>query len=595
MPLWKPLRATLAVIALTHAGTSLAEDNPTDCRESSAVTVWTSPARPVPGEPLRIMVVATDHAADGMTIIDDRGMGSPVRVTRRGGPPWSLEGEVRSFSATRPMQIEVHRDGETVGCRRLPMDSRTFSAGANPSPSWNRETEAFYSAWIETLFDAPASENLSFKSLEPVLRDPERNFLYDHLNQGEDARLPATPDCADLPYFLRTYFAWKIGLPVAFRACDRGTASRPPRCGPSTVDDRFTQGSASASRFTGLMRQIADTVHSGSARTALDDESTDFYPVALDRDSLWPGTIYADPYGHVLMIAKWLPQESSGSGTLMAVDAQPDNSVARKRFWEGNFLFASNPGAGPGFKAFRPLTSDSGHLRAPSNRWLAVHAPVAPYSDQQEGMDPDDFYATISKQINPQGLAPEAAYDAMLEALVEQIETRAGAVDNGESYLKQHQGAVVSMPSGAAIFETIGPWEDYATPSRDMRLLIALKVIAGLPEQMTHYPALFSLGGRSPEAASEDIRRRHEQSIAQRHIRYTRSDGRSWELSVADIFARRESLEMGYNPNDCAESRWGAAPGSEEYETCRRHAPPDQQAKMAQYRRWFQQTQRPTR
>ena len=560
-----------------------------DCENSEDLAIWTSPAAPLAGESFRVMAVTTNRAADSLRLVDEQWESRPIPVTRRGGPPWSLEGKVDGFATSRPLQIEILGHGETVGCQKL---ASPQGSGFNV---WNKATEAFYAAWIEQLFDAPPSENLSFKSLEPVLRDPERNFLHNHLGQNEDTRLPATPDCADLPYFLRTYFAWKIGLPVSFRACDRGTANRAPRCGPATIDDRFVGGNASAASFTGLMRKMADTVHSGSARTALDDESTDFYPVPLQRESLWPGTVYADPYGHVLIIAKWIPQGASEAGTLMAVDAQPDNSVARKRFWEGNFLFANTPGAGPGFKAFRPLLRDEGRPRLPSNRWLAVNAPVAPYSDQQDGMDPDDFYASIGKQINPEGLAPEQAYDAMLDALVEQIETRVGAVDNGENYLKQARGKIIAMPSGTAIFQTIGPWEDYATPSRDMRLLIALKVIAGLPDQITRYPDLFSLAGRSPEEASDDIRRRHEQRISQRRITYTRSDGSPWELSVADIFARREALEMGYNPNECVESRWGAPADSDEYAPCHRHAPAEQTSKMAQYRTWFRNTQRPTR
>lgn len=581
------IRLTLVMALLASTEFCQADSDLLDCRESVDAQLWTSPAKPLPGEPFRIMAVTTGGPADSLVIRDKSGGTTPIRATRRGGPPWSLEGEVEAFLSTRPVQIEVRRNGETVGCR-------TLTAAAAP-PRWNKATEAFYSAWIEKLFDAPPSENLSFKSLEPVLRDPDRNFLNNYLSLNEDSRLPATPDCADLPYFLRTYFAWKIGLPVSFRACDRGTAARPPRCGPATIDERFTRGSASATGFTALMRQIADTVHSGSARTALDDESTDFYPVPLDRKDLWPGTIYADPYGHVLIIAKWLDQDSSGAGTLMAVDAQPDNSVARKRFWEGNFLFANTAGAGPGFKAFRPLVQEDGHPRLPSNRWLAVQGPAAPYTDQQDGMNPDDFYATLSKEINPRGLAPEQAYDAMLDALIEQIETRVGAVDNGEDYFRQHRKTIIPMPSGAAIFETIGPWEDYATPSRDMRLLIALKVITGLPEQISRYPALFSLSGRTAEQASEDIQRRHEQRIAQRRITYTRSDGSPWDLTVADIFARREALEMGYNPNDCVESRWGATPDSDEYASCTRHAPKDQTSKMEKYRSWFQKTQRPTR
>ena len=109
-----------------------------------------------------------------------------------------------------------------------------------------------------------------------------------------------------------------------------------------------------------------DKVHSGSGRTALRDEATDFYPVPLDRTALWPGTLYADPYGHTLILVKWIPQTAGLSGLLLAVDAQPDNSVSRKRFWEGTFLFTETPSAGPGFKAHRPLVA-----RGPGPRLLA--------------------------------------------------------------------------------------------------------------------------------------------------------------------------------------------------------------------------------
>ena len=38
------------------------------------------------------------------------------------------------------------------------------------------------------------------------------------------------PDCADLPYFLRAYFAFKLGLPFGFSKCTRGGGGRAPTC-----------------------------------------------------------------------------------------------------------------------------------------------------------------------------------------------------------------------------------------------------------------------------------------------------------------------------------------------------------------------------
>jgi hypothetical protein len=78
-------------------------------------------------------------------------------------------------------------------------------------------------------------------------------------------------------------------------------------------------------------------------------------------------------------------------------------------------------------------------------------------------------------------------------------------------------------------------------------------------------------------------------------IAYTRSDDSSWRLSLADIYARRPGLEIGYNPNDCVERRWGATPGDPDYATCRRQAPAEQRARMQEYRPWFQEARRPPR
>src|SRR6185436_11233488 len=64
-----------------------------------------------------------------------------------------------------------------------------------------------------------------------VLRDPARNFLFNHMGLGEDAmKMVLRPDCADLPYFLRGYFAFKIGLPFGYAKCTRGGGGKAPRC-----------------------------------------------------------------------------------------------------------------------------------------------------------------------------------------------------------------------------------------------------------------------------------------------------------------------------------------------------------------------------
>lgn len=563
------------------------------CLQGESVHIWSAPQQAHPGASLEFLAVVVDDALDELQVVDPQGSPVDAPVIRAGGPPWSLRLRLDQ-PAAGTYRATAWRGGQIVACREVEIGGHSNEQG---SGDWDLPTQALFAVWVEHLFEAPPDQPLSFSSLEPVLRDSRRNFLYDYLQPGEDLLVQATPDCADLAYFLRAYFAWKLGLPVAFRHCDRGSAASPPRCGPSAIDTSLIGRSATAEDFRLLSRRIIDRVHSGSARTALHDDTSDFYPLPLERAALWPGTVFADPYGHTLIIVKWVPQTAERNGLLLAVDAQPDNSVARKRFWEGNFLFAHTPSAGPGFKAYRaPLAGAAkGTWRQPSNAELAALAIQPPVSLEQADLAPVEFYARMEQLINPQGLDPQAAYLATLAALMEQLEARVRSVDNGEAYLRAHPGTIVPMPSGAAIFETIGPWEDYSTPSRDMRLLIAMQVLADLPERIRRHPELYRLEGENPKSAAARIETLHQQSLESHFIRYTRSDGSPWSLSLADIYQRRPQLEAAYNPNDCVERRWGAVPDSPDYATCRRRAPADQQARMEEYRPWFREMRRPPR
>lgn len=589
-----PCRPSSYVFACLLAWASISVALPADysCEESGETHIWISPLNPKADKQIKIMAVSTDGPVSALALIDSQGRRVPLPSRRRGGPPWSLSAALEGLDEG-DYRVAADRDGKLAACHPLSIGG---SGAQEKHEAWGLATEAFYSAWIEELFGEPIDENLSTPSLEPVLRNAERNFLHNHLGLNEDKSLPLTPDCADLPYTLRAYFAWKVGLPIAFRACGRGSASAPPHCGEAAVKTEFTRGINSQASFRSVDRQLSDTVHSGSARTGLEDESTDLYPIPLSRETLWPGTVYADPYGHVLVLVEWVAQTESRPGILLAVDAQPDNTVNRKRVWEGTLLFADTKSAGPGFKAFRPLArTASGGWRTLSNDDLVDHPGFAPFSLEQAQLSRDDFYARLARLTNPSGLDARQAYEATLDALVEQIETRVNSVDNGEAYFRKHTGNVIPMPSGAAIFQTVGPWEDYSTPARDMRLIIAINVLNDLPEKIMRHPDLFVMNDRNPEETKTEIEQHHKRRIHDRSIRYTRSDGTSWELSIDEVLARKQAYEMAYNPNDCPEKRWGAKPDTEEYSTCRRHAPAEQRAKMEQYRIWFRELRRPTR
>lgn len=588
------LRLLLAGLLVLAAGASRAQD----LHASDRIAVLTSPQWPAPGATLRAMAVSEQPLDAALTLYGPNGERLNSSSRRRGGPPywWYVEAPTSSSGFYRAC-LGGHRpcDGALVGAP--PRRPRWPADGAWPvTRQWDRATENLYAAWIEKLFDDPPQAAPSWPALHEVTRQPERNFLYDYLGLGEDGErgLRLVPDCADLPYVLRAYFAWKLGLPFGYSQCSRGSDGQPPRC----LSWRSSREESPADGVAGMQRvvqRVVDVVQSGNGRAAADDDRSDFYPTCLSLDTLRPGTVYADPYSHTLLLVQHIPQVPPDGGLLLAVDAQPDGTVARKRYWRGNFLFDLDPALGsPGFKHFRPVAFELGSMRPLTDREIAASADYGDVaSEHYDGVE--EFYDRVDAVLSPQPLEPARALRQTIDALDEQMRARLRAVDNGEQYAATHRG-VIPMPEGAAIFETTGAWEDYATPSRDLRLLIALDVVQGFPAKVEAHPQRFAMpAGRSAAQVRMDLEEMLGAELAARQLSYVRSDGSTWPLALGDVLARAAALEMAYNPNDCVELRWGAAPGSAEASTCRRRAPSAQAARMAAYRPWFHERRRPPR
>ena len=79
---------------------------------------------------------------------------------------------------------------------------------------------------------------------------------------------------------------------------------------------------------------------------------------------------------------------------------------------------------------------------------------------------------------------------------------RVTSVANGEAYFKSHPGTVIPMPSSAnGIFQAGGQWENFSTPNRDLRLLIAMDAVLDFPDRVVRSPEDFNISGLgSPEA-----------------------------------------------------------------------------------------------
>jgi len=575
------------------------------CEDAAELAILPSPIAPWKGAPLRV-VVAAEKPFDGeLSLIAPDGSVAAKSRDRQGGPPYFWYAEVGAPAAGK-WRASLTRDRAPTECRTITREIAVASdAPQPPRPTsgtiwpvrnaWNRATENLYSAWIQKLFDAPLDAEPSWPALHNVLRDRSRNFLFNYLGVGEDeVAMPLRPDCADLVYFLRAYFAFKMGLPFGYANCSRGGAGKPPKCYTWLTNlnpPASAQKSGLAASFGAYLPVIADAVQSGAVRVLANDDNTDFYTVPLTQETLRPGTVYADPYGHVMVLVRRVPQSNGTAGVFLAVDGEPDGTVARKRFWRGTFLFAHEPSLGnPGFKRFRPIVRDqNGTLRRLTNAEIAKNSDYGDFSLEQSQLAVEDFYDRMDDVMSPQPLDPVRAMKGAIDSLEEQVKTRVGSVELGRKYQSGGKGDA-SMPDGAAIFATTGAWEDYATPARDFRLLIAIDVVRGYPDRVARHPERYAMPpGKSVADVKGDMQNVLASELSGRKFTYTRSDGSSWTLTLKDVIDRAAEFEMAYNLNDCVELRWGAPEKSEEASTCRRHAPAAQRAKMAGYRAWFRE------
>jgi hypothetical protein len=624
------IAAPMVKVDPTSAGTECPK------RRAPGVGVMVSPRVPSKGQPARILVADLgSETAMAVRVEDKDGVAQEITVEARAGVPAY---DVVHFTPPKhgKFTIVVGRAGTTLRCREFWV-AKYKKKREIPEPeleqvwpvrrTWDASEEALFSAWVQTLFQGAPDEDLAWTSLDQLTTDPGRNLLLDHYGweDGTEEGIELRPDCADLPYFLRGYFAWKRKLPFGFHRCSRGNSRRGPSChSRATVaeaPDLKSEWTEPEAEFTGLdvmqryfQRTLAWGVHTGNGRVGHEAELTDFYPVALDRRSVRPGTVYADPYGHILVVVEFVPGVQGRPGVMFAVDGQPDASITRKRFWEGNFLWNPDPKhGGSGFKTFRPMQWIETEGEAPPGWPEDVEVPekvLAPLDDKalekagyrdrslaDTQLGPEAFYDRVERLITPQPRDPYLALAETVAALAEAARIRVTSVNNGEKWHADHPASSVEMPWGYEVFQTVGAWENFSTPARDLRLLLAIDVVRNFEDKLRRAPESFDLGDADAETVRARVAAARDALLARDEyaFEYTRSDGTAWRLTLADLVARAEQLEMAYNPNDCPEWRWGAPEGSKEFSPCTRRASDDQRKMMAAYRPWFRDRARPPR
>jgi hypothetical protein len=250
----------------------------------------------------------------------------------------------------------------TAAAQRL---DRPISEVWTVQGQWDQGAEAEYSAFVATIGRAVAQGRC--RSLNICLNDPTINPLH----EAGARPLEFRADCADVPYVLRAYFAYRHGLPFAFAARMRGHGRDARYLTEAHPEGIHLWTEYSTPRA--LLENIGSIVHSGYFRTAPDVEPADFYQVAISPGSIRPGTTYYDPNGHVLVVYEVRPD-----GEILLFDGHPGGSLTHKRF--GDKLVLGTARLGGGFKNFRPFVYRNGTVIPTRNAQLRDFAGDVPFN-----------------------------------------------------------------------------------------------------------------------------------------------------------------------------------------------------------------------
>jgi len=395
-------------------------------------------------------------------------------------------------------------------------------------------------------------------------------------------------DCADLPYFLRAYYAWKRGLPFSYAAsvAPRGRTRdiRYTARGNKVVDRRdILTGSTTGLDLLNAVRGVSSAMY--RIHPDIDGPpAPDHYSVAIEPKSIRPGTVVYDPNGHLAVVYRIEPD-----GRIRYIDAHPDNSLTRGTY-DRRFVRA-RPGMGAGFKNWRPLRL-TGATRAADGslvggRIVATkNAEISDYSTEQfygsaKERPEDDGWESARFVLNGEGLDyydyvraklgggslhfdPLQEVRNMVRSNCDDLHYRAEAVDLAIAAGVHRKSQPSRLPSN--IYGTEGEWEVYSTPSRDARLKTAFKE---LRDQVERFVTLHAKRDKKIVYTGSDLvgdlLRVYDVETAKCNVGYTRSDGSRIGLSYEEV--RKRLFKLDFDPYHCVERRWGAT-GEQELATC---------------------------
>lgn len=446
---------------------------------------------------------------------------------------------------------------------------------------WGVSEEENYVRYISMIGDGVS------RGLCATVADCFRNPQVNPYASSELGSLRLFSDCADFPYFMRAYYAWKNQLPFGFISSvnaiqNPGDPARDIRYSPygNKVSGRYSILTSKPGRSPNAMEifnhTLPDEVSSANFRVSYsgmdaDKYFSDFYPVRISRDAIRPGTIIYDPNGHVVTVYK-----ITKDGRVYYIDAHPDNSLT-SGLYDSRFM-RSYPGQGAGFKNWRPISlvgaSYSGGSGYVGGRIVGAKDRALPmYSTEQyfgTNASTDwhqatfafngqsmDYYDWVRYRLADGPLVENPIDDVkiMTNEICSSLQERAVAVQVAVTAGIYNQPHPYKLPDN--IYGASGDWETYATPARDARLKVAFAELRTyVQEALHHYKVRDGKVGYSGKNISADMMAAYKQAAASCKIVYKNSNGQQVAMNLDQ--ARARVYGMSFDPYHCPELRWGA-------------------------------------
>ena len=423
------------------------------------------------------------------------------------------------------------------------------------------------------------------------------------LRSEEDLKNMYYSDCADLPYFLRAYFAYKKGLPFSFiskiqpvplnlnqaaehEARRQKTLLEKGDAGLLALDKSFsdlrytingnapltlsnTPNTAGVARDFGKVKNVInDAISTGTFRMM----NGDFYSPKINLEQIRPGTAIYGTGGHAALVYDVKP-----SGEILVIDAHPGNSITHNGWIEKEFHFEDKMYGGM-FKNFRPITVDQATMtRGPDG--VITKGQLLRAKDEEipgfslEQYDSKNFAHNGKKvtmrdwvslrlsggsyKLNPIPDMIERT-NQLCSSFTDRVIQVQKAIDSGLT-----KESLIVYPNN--IFGAEGDWETHSSPSSDLRRradsLSLVTYAKDVVKRVSEKDPMISYKGSNLKG---DLLAAFKSAASACTITYKNSAGAPVKLNLIQLAARANL--MSFDPYMCVELRWGAT--GNELATC---------------------------